>query len=51
MNKKLPSWKDRVIAENISVISDQELANRVQQHHANCLATMKKIKKFTNENK
>jgi len=51
MNKKLPQWKDRVVAENIQELSDQELASRVQQHHAACVAIMKKIKRFTDENK
>lgn len=51
MTKKLPLWKDRNISENTLHISDQELADRVQQHHANCLLTIKKIKAFTNENK
>lgn len=51
MNKKLPLWKNRPISENAQPISDEELATRVQQHHANCVSMMKKIKKFTNENK
>lgn len=51
MSKKLPLWKDRNISENTQPISDKELATRVKQHHANCLSLMKKIKKFTNENK
>jgi hypothetical protein len=47
MTKKLPLWKDRNISEKTLHISDQELADRVQQHHANCLLTIKKIKAFT----
>lgn len=51
MNNKLPLWKDRKVTENSQPVSDEELATRVKHHHANCAAMMKKIKKFTNENK
>jgi hypothetical protein len=53
MGKKLPLWKDRTnsVNETTVPITDEDLANRVNKHHAECMNICRRIERWLNEDK